>query len=226
MPANAASVPRARSSSIGWPQLSWHCSISWFELRITDVTRSWGHCFAERSATASSAMRGACFARSHFSAYSQPAVFWLRPPEPGYVRICCSPSPTDSAAIDAPVSYSVCAMSAPSLETNSFSSRQISYEARVVRSDGWACRIAASASTSSCTRSSKRMAQGSISIGVVYVAVTGFTAASRASWSFVIADARATSTASAATRSASAAVRIGDAAKPQAPSAIARTEKP
>ena len=42
----------------------------------------------------------------------------------------------------------------------------------------------------------------------------------------VSADARATSTASAATRSASAAVRIGDAAKPQAPSAIARTEKP
>jgi len=113
------------------------------------------------------------------------------------VRICCSPLPTDSAAIEAPVSYSVCAMSAPSLDRNSFSSLQISYDERVVRSVGCARCIAASASSSSWTRSSKRTVHGSISIGVVYVAVTGFTGASRASSRFVSADARATSTASA-----------------------------
>src|SRR5258708_36419889 len=62
--------------------------------------------------------------------------------------------------------------------------------------------------------------------GVVYVAASGFTSASRASALLGSADERATSTARAATRSASSAVRIGDAAKPHAPSALARTEKP
>ena len=95
-----------------------------------------------------------------------------------------------------------------------------------MRSFGCCARIAVSASNSSFNRSSNDSDHGSISTAVSYVAVTGFTDASRTSLIFVSADALATSTASAAIRSASAFVRTLDAAKPHEPSVIARTLKP
>jgi hypothetical protein len=60
----------------------------------------------------------------------------------------------------------------------------------------------------------------------VNVAVFASTGARAASRIFVSADAFAISTASAATRSASSTVTICEAAKPHAPSAIARTPNP
>ena len=96
----------------------------------------------------------------------------------------------------------------------------------MVRSFGCCARMAASARRSSARRSSNDIAKGSFATGERHVAVTGFTGASRAASRLMSADARATSTARAATRSASAAVTTGDAAKPHAPSAIARTPKP
>src|SRR5207302_1192942 len=81
----------------------------------------------------------------------------------------------------------------------------ISYAARVVRSFGCCARMAASARRSSARRSSNDIAKGSFATAERHVAVTGFTGASRAASRLVSADARATSTARAATRSASAA---------------------
>jgi hypothetical protein len=78
VPANAASQPRMRSSSIAWPTDSWICSAI-CSLPMIKVVSACGHCGAVSSARASSVMRVACAPRSSRSTSSQPSVpYWPR----------------------------------------------------------------------------------------------------------------------------------------------------
>ena len=225
VPAKAASVPSARSSSIGWPHDSWTWRASWLPARMTVVRTSRGQGFAVSSATASSAIRGA-WADEVLAEDELPAAGVLVA-RPGIgVRAALHLAVADRLRFDPAAGLDQRLIDPRALAGGEVLRLPPRLERRARGAEPGDRAHGLVRPEEESTRSPTGTANGSMSTGVRYVAVTGATGARRTSASLTSAEARAMATAWAATRSASAAVRTWEAANPQAPSAMARTDSP
>src|SRR5580700_5863329 len=224
VPAYAASCPRTRSSSVGWPHDSWTWSAAWVASRMTVMVPA-GHSAAVSSAAASSAIRPALPGRSNASMASQPAHTWCRPKLFGKLRVCTSSSLVAVASRPPPDSMMVWSSTAPSLLAKCRTSRTNSSEHSLTRIWG-RCDMASSVRSRRSTLSSREISKGSRSTGVRYSPTSAGAGPSRTGVRLTRDEAFAIRTAWRAVSSALPALRSSMLANPQAPPAITRMPMP
>ncbi len=211
-----------RSSSSACPIDSCTCSAS-CSLPRTTVWRPVGHAGAERSSRTSSRTRAALPARSSASMRSQPPRPTSPPCALGKERTCSSSPSTAIAWMPPPHSTRSCVHAAPSLDANAEVWRRRLDSAAVCTMRSSPCRPA-SAATSSSSRSSSGIPNGSISHGPLQCPRAGASGVMGRSAAAGIA--RATRRAAVRARSAPSRVASRVAANPQAPPTRTRTPMP